>query len=222
MIGNKSYLTKIERLKEDCVTFGGGAKGKIIEKGCLSVDGLSELENVLLVDGLTINLISISQLCDKGMKVSFTKDACAASNNSDKLILKGARNIQQLISKEVSKSLQKIRIKEKICGECQVGKQTKVKKSEAFDREKQMAIIRIRSDHDKEFENSKFNDFCSSERIKHEFLAPITPKQNGIVERKNKNIQEMARVMLHVKKIPVKFWAEAVNIACHIHQKNHS
>ena len=38
-----------------------------------------------------------------------------------------------------------------------------------------------------------------------------TPQQNGVVERKNRVIQEMARVMLLNKQIPQKFWGEAVN-----------
>ena len=72
-------------------------------------------------------------------------------------------------------------------------------------REKGCGIVRIRSDHGKEFENSKFTDYCSSEGIKHEFSSPITPQQNGIVERKNRTIQESARVMLHAKKLPYLF-----------------
>ncbi|GAA0151607.1 hypothetical protein LIER_10294 [Lithospermum erythrorhizon] len=256
------WLTKIEKLKGYCVTFGGGAKGKITGKGCLSMDGLPELENVLLVDGLTVNLISISQLCDEGMKVAFTKEACTKRggciNMAQKFGHTNYRNIQQLISKEVVKGLPKLEIKEKICGECQVGKQTKVshqllqqvfttrvlellhmdlmgpmqvenirgkkdiyvlvddfsrytwvkfirEKYDAFDafqqlvaqiqREKGMAIIRIRSDHGKEFGNSKFNEFCSLEGIKHEFSALITPQQNGIFERKNRTIQEIERTI---------------------------
>lgn len=35
--------------------------------------------------------------------------------------------------------------------------------------------------------------------ISHGFSSPITPQQNGIVERKNHTLQEMARVMLHSK-----------------------
>ncbi|GAA0173852.1 hypothetical protein LIER_41607 [Lithospermum erythrorhizon] len=44
----------------------------------------------------------------------------------------------------------------------------------------------------------------SEEGIKHEFSAPIIPQQNVIVERKNRTLQEMARVELHAKEIPVK------------------
>ena len=41
--------------------------------------------------------------------------------------------------------------------------------------------------------------FCTRSSISQEFSAPITPQQNGVVKRKNKVIQEMARAMLHNK-----------------------
>lgn len=47
-----------------------------------------------------------------------------------------------------------------------------------------MCITRLRTDHGTEFENQSFIDFCSEKGIKHEFSAPITPQQNGVVERK--------------------------------------
>ena len=82
--------------------------------------------------------------------------------------------------------------------------------------EKGVPIVKIRSDHGKEFENAKFETFCNEHGIKKEFLAPKTSQQNGVVERKNRVIQEMARVMLLNKNIPQKFWVEAVNTLCHI------
>ena len=54
----------------------------------------------------------------------------------------------------------------------------------------------------KEFENAKFETFCNEHGIKKEFLAPKTSQQNGVVERKNRVIQEMAKVMLLNKNIP--------------------
>ncbi|PNY05365.1 retrotransposon-related protein [Trifolium pratense] len=77
-------------------------------------------------------------------------------------------------------------------------------------------LLGIRSSHEKEFENSKFSEFCASEGIVHEFPSPITPQQNGVVERKNRTLQESARVMLHAKKLPYFFWAEATHTACYI------
>lgn len=77
-------------------------------------------------------------------------------------------------------------------------------------------IVCIRSDHGKEFENAMYANFCDELGIFHEFSAPKTPEQNGVVERKNRTIQEMARVMLNSKKLFKKLWAEAISIACYI------
>ena len=76
--------------------------------------------------------------------------------------------------------------------------------------------VRIRDDHGREFENSHFDNFCNKHGIRHEFYAPKTPQHNGVVERKNRTLQEMARVMLKAMKVPIQFWAEALNTACYI------
>ena len=82
--------------------------------------------------------------------------------------------------------------------------------------EKGVPIVKIRSDHGKEFENARFKSFCEKNGIKKEFSTPKTPQQNGVVERKNQVIQEIVRVMLLNKQIPQKFGGEAVNTSCHI------
>ena len=71
--------------------------------------------------------------------------------------------------------------------------------------EKGVPIVKVRSDHGKEFENVKFEAFCNELGIKKEFSTPKTPQQNGMVERKNRVIQEMTRVMLQNKSIPQNF-----------------
>jgi transposase InsO family protein len=50
---------------------------------------------------------------------------------------------------------------------------------------KSSKIDTIYSDHEKEFENIKFDDLCNKRWYKHEYSAPHTPQQNGVVERKN-------------------------------------
>ncbi|XP_073064107.1 uncharacterized protein [Primulina eburnea] len=79
-----------------------------------------------------------------------------------------------------------------------------------------LKVRRIKTDHGKEFENRSFSSFCDRKGISHEFSAPKTPQQNGIAERKNRTLQEMARVMLTSKNLAKRFWAEALNIASHI------
>ena len=58
--------------------------------------------------------------------------------------------------------------------------------------------------------------FCTRSGISQEFSAPITPQQNGVVERKNMVIQEMVRAVLHNKDVARNLWGEAVNTACHM------
>ena len=57
--------------------------------------------------------------------------------------------------------------------------------------------------------------FCTRSSISQEFFALITPQQNGVVERKNRVIQEIARAMLHNMDVAKNLWVEAINTACH-------
>ena len=71
--------------------------------------------------------------------------------------------------------------------------------------EKGIVMVRIRSDQGKEFENTKLATFYDDQGTHQEFSSPKTPQQNGIVEQKNRVVQEMAHVMLHNKKMPKSF-----------------
>ena len=72
--------------------FGDGAKGRIIGTGTLAFLGLSSLKEVLLVEGLNVNLISISQLCDDNLFVRFTKDKCMVFDQNQDQIMEGRRS----------------------------------------------------------------------------------------------------------------------------------
>jgi hypothetical protein len=78
-----------------------------------------------------------------------------------------------------------------------------------------MRIKKIRSDNGTKFKNSQIEGFLEEEGIKHEFSSPYTPQQNGVVERKNRTLLDMARTMLDEYKTPDRFWAEAINTACY-------
>ncbi|XP_073305162.1 uncharacterized protein [Primulina huaijiensis] len=92
MIGSREYL--IDYVEQKCgrVTYGGGAKGKIVGKRTLNVEGLPKLHNVLHVEGLNSNLISISQLCDDNLHVKFNKHACEVFDASNICIMTGTRS----------------------------------------------------------------------------------------------------------------------------------
>jgi hypothetical protein len=78
-----------------------------------------------------------------------------------------------------------------------------------------LRIKKIRSDNGTEFKNSQIEGFLEEEGIKHEFSSPYTPQQNGIVERKNRTLLDMAMTMLDEYKAPDRFWAEAINTTCY-------
>jgi hypothetical protein len=78
-----------------------------------------------------------------------------------------------------------------------------------------LRIKKIRSDNGTEFKNSQIEGFLEEEGIKHEFSSPYTPQQNGVVERKNRTLLDMARTMLDEYKTSDRFWAEAINTACY-------
>ena len=75
-----------------------------------------------------------------------------------------------------------------------------VRPSKLFQKEFKMKkgfyITSIISDHGGEFENHSFEIFCNENGISHNFSSPTTPQENGLVERKNRFLQEMARTML--------------------------
>ena len=76
-------------------------------------------------------------------------------------------------------------------------------------------ILAIRSDNGTEFKNYTMDDFLSGEGIQHQYSAAYTPQQNGVAERKNRTLIDMARTMLAEFRSPYNFWAEAINTACH-------
>jgi len=72
------------------------------------------------------------------------------------------------------------------------------------------SIKTLRSDRGSEFTSTKFAVFCEQNGIHRELTAPRTPEQNGVAERKNRTVVEMARSMLNAVKLSKLFWAEAV------------
>ncbi|GKA83238.1 retrovirus-related pol polyprotein from transposon TNT 1-94 [Tanacetum coccineum] len=58
--------------------------------------------------------------------------------------------------------------------------------------------------------------YCDAQGITYNFSALRTPQSNGVVERKNRTLQEMSRIMLNEQSIPQKFWCNAVNTSTYI------
>ncbi|KAL5548818.1 hypothetical protein UlMin_004049 [Ulmus minor] len=319
--GDIKQFSNLEKKIGGNVTFGDNGKGSIIGKGTVGNSSFPSLiEDVLLVENLNYNLLSVSQLCDKGFKVVFETSKCfiidsffgktifngsrfeniftidvSLAENVDKCFVSisneswlwhrrlGHANmdlLNKLSTRQLVKGLPSVSFqKDKICDACQFGKQIKssfkskkmisskrplellhldlfgpmrtaslggkfyvfvivddfsrftwvlflTHKNEALQffsnlckiiqNEKGVSIISIRSDHGKEFENKEFENFCLENGFDHNFSAPRTPQQNGVVERKNRSIQEMARTLLNENNLPKYFWGEAVHTSCYV------
>jgi transposase InsO family protein len=70
----------------------------------------------------------------------------------------------------------------------------------------ELKVKKIRSDNGSEFKNLQVEEYLEEEGVKHEFSAPYTPQKNGLVERKNRTLIDMARTMLGEFKTPEQFW----------------
>lgn len=74
----------------------------------------------------------------------------------------------------------------------------------------------LRTDNGGEYVNHVFKDFLVSNGIIHQTSCPYTPEQNGIAERKNKHLLEVARSMMFHSNVPKRYWGEAVLTGAHL------
>jgi hypothetical protein len=93
MTEDKGKFLSLSESKSGNITFGNDAPGKIKGKGMVSLsNGKGKDQDVLLLDGLKHNLLSVSQMCDRGCEVVFTsKDCKIKSVTSGQVVSKGIR-----------------------------------------------------------------------------------------------------------------------------------
>nr|GEX03872.1 hypothetical protein [Tanacetum cinerariifolium] len=74
-------------------------------------------------------------------------------------------------------------------------------------------VRRIRTDNGTEFVNQTLRDYYKEVGISHETLIARSPQQNGVVERRNRTLNEAAHTMLIYSQALLFLWAEAVATA---------
>jgi len=314
MTGDKEKLesyTILEKGKK--VLFGNDTPAAIKGKGIAQLKEKVKAGNVLYVDGLKHNLLSVSQMCDQGTEVIFRSNGCHVRDlDTGKTVIKGKRTpnnlyifeegqqqcymskddehwlwhrrlghlsfsqIRKACKYQLVHCLRDIKIPENtICKSCQFGKQTGTNfpekegsasrplelihtdvcgpfrtrtprgeeylmlfiddfsrfvwlglmkhKDEAFEKFKSFkALVEnesdhkikcLRSDRGGEFTSNEFFDFYEEHGIRREFSTARTPQQNGVVERMNRTVQQMAHAMLDESGTPATFWGEAAYAA---------
>ncbi|XP_024196528.1 uncharacterized protein LOC112199798 [Rosa chinensis] len=93
MTGDKAWFTSFEdESTTGSVTFGDGRKAKILARGTINTPGIPNLKNVLYVEGLTANLISVSHLTDDYEDVWFNRQRCVILDKKGENIMRGKRS----------------------------------------------------------------------------------------------------------------------------------
>ncbi|GKA40766.1 putative ribonuclease H-like domain-containing protein [Tanacetum coccineum] len=245
MTGNKSYLSDYQDYDGGFVAFAGSSKGgRITGKGKIKT-GKLDFEDVYFVKELKFNLFSVSQMRDKKNSVLFTETECLILSHDFKLpdenqvTLKIHRkdNMYSFDLKNVV-PLKGKQHKASCKAYCLVVTDDYSRFSWVFflaKKDETSGILKdfitgienqlnhqvkiIRCDNGTEFKNYDMNQLCGIKGIKREFSNARTPQQNGVAERKNKTLIEVARTMLADSLLLIPFWVEAVNIACYVQNR---
>jgi len=81
-------------------------------------------------------------------------------------------------------------------------------------------IKAIRSDNGREYINGAFENFLISHGIKRQLTVPHTPQQNGVAERANRTLVEMARSMMVHSSADKSLWGEAIMTAMYLRNRS--
>ncbi|GJS63086.1 putative ribonuclease H-like domain-containing protein [Tanacetum coccineum] len=196
MTGNRAHLEDYQDLsKVGSVTFGG-SKGSISGKGTIRLGNLVFDDVAFMKELGHFNLFSISQICDKKLKVLFTEKECFVVSSDFKMpdenqvLLKVPRqhNMYTFDMKNVDSS------KGYTC------------------------LLAKASSNEAKLWHRRFRvmlEFCGEKGIKQEFSNARTPQQNGVAERMNRTLIEAARTMLADSHLPTLFGQKQLILLCY-------
>ena len=81
MTGEASQLINLKWKSAGFVTYGVNNRGRILGVGDIESGNKVIIKDVLLVEGLKYSLLSISQLCDRGYKITFEPEQCIIADS---------------------------------------------------------------------------------------------------------------------------------------------
>jgi hypothetical protein len=93
MTGDKDKFLTLRNEIDGSVSFGNNDSSKIIGKGTVRIGNKNEkAENVLLLEDMKHNILSVSQMCDQGLEVTFDSQKCEIRKEvSGKLVATAGR-----------------------------------------------------------------------------------------------------------------------------------
>nr|GEX30471.1 integrase, catalytic region, zinc finger, CCHC-type, peptidase aspartic, catalytic [Tanacetum cinerariifolium] len=230
MTGDRSQLTNFVNKFLGTVKFGNDRVAKIMGYGDYQIGNVT-ISRVYVVEGLGHNLCSI---CDSDLEVSFRQHTCFICNLEGIDLLSGSRGnnlytmslgdmmksspifilskasktkawlwhrrlsrlnfgaINYLARQGLVRGLPKLKFKkDHLCSTCAMGK-----------------------NNGTEFVYQTLREYYEQVGISYETSVARSPQQNGVAERRNRMLIEVARTMLIYARDPLFLWAEAVATAC--------
>nr|GEU65028.1 integrase, catalytic region, zinc finger, CCHC-type, peptidase aspartic, catalytic [Tanacetum cinerariifolium] len=216
MTGNLKLLINFVEKFLGTVKFRNDQIAPILGYGDL-VQGAVMIKWVYYVEGLNHNLFSVDQFCDADLEVAFQKSTCYIRDLKGNDLLTSSHGTDLY-----SITLQDTNSPDPIC------LMAKATSSQAWLWHRRLShlnfdTINLLSKNDIVVGLPKLKfvkDHICSSWILHQTSVAQTPKQNGVVERRNRTLVEAARTMLSTAKVPLFFWAEAIATTCFT--QNHS
>jgi hypothetical protein len=80
-------------------------------------------------------------------------------------------------------------------------------------------IAVLRTDGGGEYVSNEFEQYLRMHGIQHQLTVRYTPQQNGVAERFNRTVCELARALVIDSELPKSFWAEAVSTAVYVRNR---
>ncbi|GKA93126.1 gag-pol polyprotein [Tanacetum coccineum] len=161
--------------------------------------------DVYYISGLTINLTSVSKICDSGYDVNFSvSDCCIYDQKTQEVVGKGHSN--SISSSTAPFDL----VHYDVWGPAPVstkrGFRYYVSFIDDFTRYTWVYLMKRRFDF-----LTVFKEFRALVKTQHSTISCTdTPQQNGVAERKHRHLVETVRSFLLSTDVPSVFWVEAV------------
>ncbi|GJX93018.1 integrase, catalytic region, zinc finger, CCHC-type containing protein, partial [Tanacetum coccineum] len=249
MTGDGSQLTNFVNKFLGTVKFGNDHVAKILGYGDYQIGNVT-ISRVYYVEGLGHNLFSVGQFCDSNFEVAFRQHSCFIRNLEGVDQLTGSRgnNLYTLSLRDMMASspisrhglvrvLPKLKFeKDHLCSACAMGKSKKKPNKPKYEDTNQeklyllhmdlygtmrvASVNRKKTDNGTEFVNQTLREYYEKVGISHETSVARSPQQNGVIERRNRTLIEVARTMLIYAKAPLFLWAEAVATACYTQNRS--
>ncbi|GJZ79793.1 retrovirus-related pol polyprotein from transposon TNT 1-94 [Tanacetum coccineum] len=160
-----------------------------------SLIGNVTISRVYYVEGLRHNLFSVGQFYDLNLEVAFRQYTCFIRNLQGVDLLTGSRgnNLYTLSLGDMMVSSPIYLLSE---------------------------ASKTKTDNGTKFVNQTLCEYYEKVGISHETSVARSPQQNGVVERRNRMLIEVARTMLIYAKALLFLWAEAVATACYTQNRS--